>query len=30
VAQDMEDERDWEAIRAWAKGLRSSLVAGEA
>jgi menaquinone-dependent protoporphyrinogen oxidase len=27
VAQDMEDERDWEAIRAWAKGLRPALMA---
>jgi menaquinone-dependent protoporphyrinogen oxidase len=27
VAQDMEDERDWEAIRAWAKDLRPGLMA---
>jgi menaquinone-dependent protoporphyrinogen oxidase len=26
VAQDMEDERDWEAIRAWAGGLRPALA----
>jgi menaquinone-dependent protoporphyrinogen oxidase len=27
VAQDMEDQRDWEAIRAWAEGLRPALLA---
>lgn len=27
VAQDMKDERDWDAIHAWATGLRSSLMA---
>jgi menaquinone-dependent protoporphyrinogen oxidase len=27
VAQDMEDSRDWGAIRAWAEGLRPALAA---
>ena len=27
TAQDMDDARDWEAIRAWAEGLRPALVA---
>jgi menaquinone-dependent protoporphyrinogen oxidase len=26
VGQDMEDHRDWEAIRAWAEGLRPALA----
>jgi len=26
VAQDMDDARDWEAIRAWARGLRPLLA----
>jgi menaquinone-dependent protoporphyrinogen oxidase len=27
IAQDLDDERDWEAIRAWAEGVRPVLLA---
>jgi menaquinone-dependent protoporphyrinogen oxidase len=27
MARDMDDHRDWEAIRAWAEGLRPALLA---